>query len=277
MLGPAYPSRPLRTLAAQANARWWFDHYSRKHRPGHRFTFVDCLTGNLGIDRELFDSVGGLDPEFGVHRREDWELGVRLLEGGAPFTAAPEAVAFHHHAPTVLRLVRDARREGYGDVLLATRHPIVVADLRLERFTDGRLAGRRWPLQVTVGRAATNQPTSAAVRALDALERSNLRHGWSRAFGRLWTAAYYAGVQAALDDGHRIPRGARARTLVDVDSDAPIEFQSALGEITLVLGGQEIGHVLAPHGQWDEDEIVERAIDVLGLPALAAEARRAGR
>ncbi len=166
------------------------------------------------------------------------------------------------------------RGEGYGDVLLAARHPIVVADLRLERFSDGRLSGRRWPLVVTVGRAMTNQPTSAAVRALGALERSNLRRGWSVAFGRLLTAAYCAGVQAALDDGHRIPRGARARTLIDVDSDAPIEFTSALGEITLVVGGQEIGYVVAPDGQWDEDEIVERAIDALGLPALAAEARR---
>ena len=251
-----------RSLLAQASARPSLHLRRLPHRQS-RDRPVSCSTPSAG-------SIPRSPPTVA----RTGELGVRLLERGAHFAAAPEAVAFHHHATTVRRLVGDARGEGYGDVLLAARHPIVVADLRLERFADGRLSGRRWPLVVTVGRAVTNQPTAAAVRALGALERSNLRRGWSVAFGRLLTAAYCAGVQAALDDGHRIPRGARARTLIDVDSEAPIEFTSALGEITLVVGGQEIGYVLAPDGQWDEDEIVERAIDVLGLPALAAEARR---
>jgi hypothetical protein len=127
---------------------------------------------------------------------------------------------------------------------------------------------------VTAGRAVTDQPTAAALRALGALERANLRHRWSTALRRLLAVAYGAGVQAAHDDGHRIPSAPRTRTLVDLDADAPIAFTAALGEITLVVGGQEIGHVLAPDGQWDEDEIVERAVDALALPALAAEARR---
>lgn len=275
VLGPAYPAGPLGTLAEQASARWWLDHYSRKHRPGHRFTFVDCLTGNLGLPRELFRSIGGLDRAFGAYRREDWELGCRLLASGARFKAAPEAVAHHHHAPTVSRLLRDALREGYGDVLLVSRHPVVHRDLRLARITKRVIQGRRWPLQVAVGSAVTGSGSTVAERGLAAVEGARLRLRWSALMGRLLENSYRAGVQAALEDGHQIPPARYVRTVVDLDSDRPVETGAALGEITLTLAGEELGHVLAPDGQWDEDEIVQRAIDMLGMPALAAEARRA--
>lgn len=275
ILGPAYPAEPFRSLAEQASARWWLDHYSRKHRPGHRFTFVDCLTGNLGIPREAFLEVGGLDTVFGRHRREDWELGCRLLAAGVPFTAAPEAVAHHHHRPTVARILRDAVREGYGDVLLVARHPEVHRDLRLAReASPSAIRRRRWRADAATGRAVTGRGAVGVERAMGALERSRRRVRWSARLGGLLRASYRAGVQAALDDGHRIPPLRAVRTIVDLDGDAPIEVGPALGEITLLLCGEELGHVIAPDGQWDVDEIVQRAVDKLGMPALAALARR---
>lgn len=278
VLGPAYPAEPFRGLAEQASARWWLDHYSRKHRPGHRFTFVDCLTGNLGLPRELFQDLGGLDVAFGSHRREDWELGCRLLLAGVAFTAAPEAVAHHHHAPTVGRMLRDARREGYGDILLSVRHPAAHRDLRLaSEATPSALGGRRWRAEAALGRAITGRRGRLVEHAMAALERSRQRVRWSALLRRLLVASYLAGVQDAVEDGHRVPPLRPARTVIDIDGDGPIAIGTALGEISFLLRGEELGHVLAPDGQWDADEIAERAVDRLGLPALAVLAGSGGR
>ena len=58
-------------------------------------TFVEMLSGNMSIRRELFNRLGGFDESFGRYRREDWELGVRALEGGARLAYEHDAVADH--------------------------------------------------------------------------------------------------------------------------------------------------------------------------------------
>lgn len=276
VLAPSYPATPFRTLAEQSSGRWWLDHYSRKHRPGHRFTFVDLLTGNLGISRDLFLSFGGFDAAFGAHRGEDWEFGCRLLRAGIPFAVAPDAVAYHHHASTARRLYGDTLREGYGHVLLVARHPEVLRDLRLANLATPRaVKGRRWRVNAAYGRAV-NGPLAGAVNLrLAWWERSHRRQKWSTALARLMTASYIAGVQAAFDDGHTLPsRPTITRTTIDLDAEVPPNVAIALGEINVRFCGQDLGHVIAPDGHWDEEEIVNRIVDELGMPALAAQAKR---
>ncbi len=277
VLGPAYPLREPHGLAAQASTRWWLDHYSRKHRPGHRFSFVDFLTGNVSLPRRIFADVGGFDETFDPHRREDWEFGYRLLAAGVPLVAETDAVANHHHARSLTAMLRDARREGYGDVLLASRHPGARRDLDLADVTHDKLGSPIWRAAVAIGRTATGPGARATEIAMASLEMTGRCTRWTARFGRLIDASYRAGVQDALDDAHELPDGPFAQTIVDLDSDDPIESGPAFGEITFRINGHDIGHVAAPGGQWDVDAIIEGAVDSLALPALATLAKRADR
>ncbi|MCT2398395.1 glycosyltransferase family 2 protein [Novosphingobium mangrovi (ex Huang et al. 2023)] len=125
VLGP-YPPEPVASgerfrLDAR---RWWTSHFEEVAAPGHRFTYRDLLTGNLSMSRELWDEVGGLDPQF-AKAREDWELGVRLMEHGAPFIYAPQALGWHqeHLTTTPNGALRRAKEEGRSDALMALKHP----------------------------------------------------------------------------------------------------------------------------------------------------------
>ncbi len=258
-------------------ARWWFDHYERKHRPGHVFAFADFLTGNLGMPRDAFLAAGGFDDAFVGCRREDYELGCRLLAAGVPFRAAPGAVARHHHLMTPRKVLRDRVGEGYGDVLLALRHPAVYRDMPLIRKAWPTMVGSLWwRVDVAVGRLVAGRAGAAVNAYLGGLERGRRRHRWAAILGRLAGAAYRAGVQKALDDGHVLPSPNLQRTEIDLDGDAPIEPHVALGEVTFRMDGEELGYVLAPDGQWDVEEIVRRAVDGLAMQALVA-SKGAGR
>ncbi|MDX6555038.1 MAG: hypothetical protein QOD86_1233 [Miltoncostaeaceae bacterium] len=275
-LGPAYPPGVGSTLAEQASSRWWFDHYARKHRPGHRFTFVDFLTGNLGISRELYLELDGLDPAFGAHRREDWEMGCRILERGIVMRATPDAVAIHHHKATAMRLLKDALREGHGDVLLTGRHPVVHRSLPLwGRVNPDDVGGERWLLNLALARAVTGPLSGPVAAALAGLEAARLRGRWLRVVHRLMGACYRLGVQGALDAGLALPSRTPARTYVDIDSDAPIEVGVALGEIVFREAGVELTTVLPPDGQWDGQLLAEWAADGATAPSVILAGQRA--
>ena len=117
---PPRPSRP--TLAAQAASIWWEDHFRAKREMAAP-TFVEMLSGNMSIRRELFDRLGGFDESFGRFRREDWELGVRALQGGARLAYEHDAVAEHHFDLDAPGRLAAAHAEGRGDALLMERYP----------------------------------------------------------------------------------------------------------------------------------------------------------
>jgi len=55
-----------------------------------------CLTGNLGITRLAFETVGGFDPQYdGGHGWEDLDLGMRLFRAKMRFVLNPLAIAWH--------------------------------------------------------------------------------------------------------------------------------------------------------------------------------------
>jgi hypothetical protein len=95
---------------------------------------------------------------------------------------------------------------------------------------------------------------------------------------RLMRIAYRAGVARALEEGHRLPeRPVRPRLVIDLDGDGRVDVGRAMGDVAFVLGGREIGSVGLSGSQWDEDEIVEAAVEAVGGPALLARASgRAG-
>lgn len=125
VIGP-YPPEPIASgqRFRQVSRDWWEEHFNDLAKPGARITYQDLLTGNLSMTRALWDAVGGLDPQFS-RAREDWELGYRLMEHGAHFVYAPEALGWHqeHLTATEGTSLKRAREEGRSDALMAIKHP----------------------------------------------------------------------------------------------------------------------------------------------------------
>lgn len=113
---------------------WWTAHFDELERSGHRFTFRYVMTGNMSMPTSLWRSLGGLDPDL-PRAREDWELGVRLIEGGTPIVHAAAAAAWHHEYETLDLggALRRAQEEGRSDVRLAAKHPHVKEALLIVR------------------------------------------------------------------------------------------------------------------------------------------------
>jgi len=87
---PVLESPSLWSYAVRA---WWEDHFRRKAEPEHQWTYIDYADGNVSMPRELLFRTGGYDETF-RGRRQDWELGIRLLSGGAAFEYHPSATGF---------------------------------------------------------------------------------------------------------------------------------------------------------------------------------------
>ena len=56
------------------------------HRPGHRFSFKDLLSGHFSIARSRFGALAGFDTGLRCH--EDYELGFRAIQAGMEFRVA---------------------------------------------------------------------------------------------------------------------------------------------------------------------------------------------
>src|SRR5437588_7065863 len=106
----------------------------------------------------LLRSLGGFDDAFPA-RRQDWELGIRMLARGVSFRFSRSAEAEHRFDLRLRDGLRQNRQEAADDVRLARKHPHVF----------GRL-----PLASVVRRLQTHGrpgvPSWAADRAADLIE-----------------------------------------------------------------------------------------------------------
>jgi len=80
---------------------------------GYRF-FPSC---NLGVDRRVFQQVGGFDTRFLAPAGEDREFCARVVSSGRHLTFAHDAVVFHHHRLTLTRYLRQHFKYGRGAAL----------------------------------------------------------------------------------------------------------------------------------------------------------------
>lgn len=251
-LGPYHPEDDPSVTGAFARL-WWNDHLSRKARPDHVMSFTDLITGNTGIAREAYLAFGGLDETFPGAHREDWELGLRLLRGGIAFTAVPEAAGIHRHRLTPTKYLRDRRAQGYGDVVLVERHPETAGAVTLGRLA-GRTSGPRWHAVVAAGRLMAWRPVVATLEA--ALPRLDTRRALS-VLRAAASAAYCAGVQAAISDGHHatgVAGGMELDLVVGPPRSVPVA-----SPVNVFDAGVPLGTVDLPGGQWDT-EVVAAAI-----------------
>jgi GT2 family glycosyltransferase len=67
-----------------------------KLEAGEEVPFRYLASGNISLRRELFERVGGFDPQFSFYGGEDLDLAIRLQELGVEFNFLPAAISYHH-------------------------------------------------------------------------------------------------------------------------------------------------------------------------------------
>jgi len=113
---------------------WWNVRFKALADPAHTFTYADCLTGNLSLNRADFEAVGGFDEAFKKDGREDYELGVRLLKSGVQIRFAKDALVYHYPVNRPRSVLRKWYTWGRADVYFAQKHPEVFWTLPIRRY-----------------------------------------------------------------------------------------------------------------------------------------------
>ncbi|UUY02949.1 glycosyltransferase [Svornostia abyssi] len=235
---------------------WWLDHYGWLSQPGHRWGALDVNDGNASAPVRLWEAVGGLDESL-AGRRQDHDLGARLLAAGVPIAMAEDAVGLHRLTVDPAVVVGNAHQEGYWDAAIAARHPDVAAGLSLARtglsvrlhFT--RLgAPRMHRVWLALVHAADKLPVSAPAERLLAL------CAW---------LAYLDGARAGVHafGGPGLTAADRAEVVdVPLDGDATPPPFGPTAVLRLTVAGREVGHVRAasPGNQFDWDALVARVM-----------------
>jgi glycosyltransferase involved in cell wall biosynthesis len=269
VFGYCPPAREATTLWAKALRAWWHDHYRAKEQPNHPWTFTDVTDGNMSLRRSLLARVGGYDESFDGGRRQDYELGIRLLEAGATCRFHRAATGMHNYDARFASALRNQRDSGRLDVMLASKHPHVLAQLPLAnvaRLLDNCADPSRWER----GDAAFVRVTRMSVPVMNVLEAANLRGRWFNWANRLLFDAYTLGVVEALGtvaatreflEPARVPESITSAFLA-LDVAAPFELPTAAGAVELATGahGRSWAEVRAvpPGGHWDWDALVDR-------------------
>jgi glycosyltransferase involved in cell wall biosynthesis len=110
------------SLYRKSMREWWEVKFNELRKKGHRFNYEDLTSGNFSISSQLFRKLNGFNTIFPC--RDDYELGYRLIEAGAQFCFAPEAVSLHNDKVTDLRrsLLRK-KVEARADLEFQKLHP----------------------------------------------------------------------------------------------------------------------------------------------------------
>lgn len=281
------------SLWAMRIRAWWEDHFRRKAEPGHQWTYVDMVDGNTSLPRSTLLEAGGYDERFRGGRRQDWELGIRLLKGGVRFEYHPEAIGAHRLDPRLASGLDHARDEGRWDVLLAEKHPQTKGHLPLARLAEAfehrprRARARYHPLTRLLPLRTFGVPL------LESLEATGQRARWLTVADELLLRSYVMGVQDVIPDGDRLRefldpeeiRDSMTHFSLDLESPQPLIVPPGAGamELTIRSAGLPVATISGtdPAGQWDAQELIERAVDLASGPAqlrsgIEGLSRRAG-
>jgi GT2 family glycosyltransferase len=244
VIGYCAPRPRHRNLASLGAAAWWEDHY-RALRDAASLTFMDVLSGNMSVPRATFRRVGGFDPELG--RREDWELGIRVLEADVNVVYEPSARASHEFRFGTRTALRAGRKHGRSDAELIAIRPAAAAALPTRWSYRDML---RRPLKA--GLFLTFQRTPGRVLgclALDLLERAKLRPSWARLFALMLGAAYERGRRDGGDP--RRPAQPLPVTEIELDSDEPIPAPAVMAtRVRLLAEGEPVAEFSTYGGHW---------------------------
>src|SRR5207248_10978877 len=132
VLGDCPPVVEGRTPWEPGLRSWWYDYYRRRAEPGHPWAYTDYASANASLARETL--VRHPYDEAFPSRREDWELGLRLLNAGVRFTHCAGADARHYLDASFVTALRQRREDGRADVVFAQKHPEARSTLPVAAF-----------------------------------------------------------------------------------------------------------------------------------------------
>ncbi len=192
VLGDAHmPAQPNESYYDLVTRMWWRQMYAERAQRFPHVIYRDFCSNHVSLPRDLFQRVGGFDPDFQGYGGEDYDLGYRLLQAGVDLVLAPDAEAQHNHRGSPRQVYRNLTDEGRNDVRLGTKHPELRSSLRCARCGPAVraifLAPRLLRLMLWVGAAL-----------LQLCERARLWSTWRWLFGKLRFVAYWIGVTRAF-------------------------------------------------------------------------------
>ncbi|HYK57741.1 MAG TPA: glycosyltransferase, partial [Flavisolibacter sp.] len=108
---------------------WWEKKFQQMRNPAYRYSYEDLLSGNFSLSTNLFRQMHGFDSE--LRCREDYELGIRLIQSDAAFVFCKEAWGYHRDEITDLhRSLKRKREEGKADVQFWRKHPDLTTSIQ---------------------------------------------------------------------------------------------------------------------------------------------------
>jgi len=177
---------------------WWEDKFTSMNKPGHRFTYSDLCTGNVSLETELFKKVNGFNQDFLC--REDYELGIRLIDIGASFIFEPNAIGYHHETSDLYKHFKRVYQEGRADVLIGRYHPRLLPILPFSSFKIPGSFFRRTLLRFAFKFPKIVDAFAVRLRTVsDLLEWLRLRKRWHQLHSALRYYWYWRGVSEELN------------------------------------------------------------------------------
>jgi GT2 family glycosyltransferase len=137
------------------------------------FGFLPCGGSNIGVDRALFEAVGGFPEEFAAS--EDIAISWRIQLSGVDLRQVPEAIYRYRYRQSLRGLFRQARLWGSSNVKL------------YRSFRASGMPGRPARLALADWRHALAH--LARARSLDRLAVAAVQLGYCA--GRLWGSVRY--------------------------------------------------------------------------------------
>jgi glycosyltransferase involved in cell wall biosynthesis len=206
---------------------WWEKKFYQMRIKGYRFSYEDLLSGNFSISSTLFRQANGFITSFTC--RDDYELGMRLLQLGAQFKFSKDAWGYHCDEVTnLIRSLRRKREEGRTDVKLWLLHPGIQNELQKEYIAKGYdfLKSKtaffliKWPF-------IADRISKALETGLLIMEKIKMRYSWEKLSYKLHTYWYYRGLLDELGTKENL-RTYLNHYPVDVNVD-PLEIDLQMG------------------------------------------------
>lgn len=162
---------------------------------------TDVFAGNLSVKRRLLDVVGPFDEAFAGYGCEDWDMGQRLLDCGAKFTYAPDALVYHRSPLTRQQWLRHAWQEGRSQLILMRKYPMLASSLDISGLHDATWTGRL-AAQYAIQLPRLALRTSAMALWLTSAGHPVAPHEVMRRVAlQSWRVAFWSGVRHAIGTG----------------------------------------------------------------------------
>lgn len=162
---------------------------------------TDVFAGNLSVKRHLLDAVGPFDEAFTGYGCEDWDMGQRLLDCGAVFAYAPDALVYHRSPLTRQQWLRHAWQEGRSQLILMRKYPSLASSLDISGLHEATWTGRL-AAQFAIQFPRLALRTSAMALWLASVERPVAPADTLRRVAlQSWRVAFWSGVRHAIGTG----------------------------------------------------------------------------